>query len=373
MAIRKINKWWWIDFSHNHIRYRKPSPDNSRDGAEAYEALLRQKLARGETLDRQDTKQEECEQKFKEFAWKWVETYVKTNNKPSEIGRKRHTLRAHLIPYFGEIRLDKITTFRIEQYKAKKIKAGLANQTINNHLTVLSSCLHAAEDWVNLEKLPKIKRLKVPPSQFDFLSPEELKRLLAHTNGMWRELILMASKTGLRRGELRGLAWSDINWDNKTLTVRQSWCEVKKGLVTPKSNKERHIPLTNELYEMLLQKKVSFGFVFSGQGGQRLNHGRLKRELEKACTRAGIRKITCHALRHTFASHLVMNGAPLKAVQDLMGHADIKTTMRYAHLTSSSLNAAIDLLEPTYRPSEKFGHYMVNAEQELVSVGQKTK
>ncbi len=58
---------------------------------------------------------------------------------------------------------------------------------------------------------------------------------------MGRELILVASKTGLRRGELRGLAWPDINWNNRTLTVRQSWCEVKKGLVTPKSNKERCI------------------------------------------------------------------------------------------------------------------------------------
>ncbi len=369
MAIRKINKSWWIDFSHNHIRYRKPSPDNSKAGAEAYEAVLRQKLARGETLNLQDKKRDECEQEFKEFAWKWFETYVKTNNKASSISHSMYTLRAHLIPFFGKLPLNKIETLHIEQYKAMKTKKGLASKTVNNHLTVLSSCLHTAQDWVNLEKLPKIKNLKVPPYDTDFLSPEESEKLLEHAQGMWREIILMALKTGQRRGELQGLNWPDINWNNRTLTVQHSWCNRKKGLVTPKSNKKRHIPLTNELHEVLLQKKLSIGFVFPGENGQRFDDKRLNQEIRNACTKAGIRQISCHTLRHTFASHLVMKGAPLKAIQDLLGHADIQTTMRYAHLTPSSLNAAIDLLEPSNRPTENVGHYMVNTEQEPVRVG----
>jgi hypothetical protein len=87
MAIRKIRNWWWIDIRHNHTRYRKRSPANSKAGAEAYEATIRQKLARGESLELAppDKKQEERKQMFKEFAWKWLETYAKTNNKFSEI------------------------------------------------------------------------------------------------------------------------------------------------------------------------------------------------------------------------------------------------------------------------------------------------
>ena len=371
MAIRKIKKSWWIDFRHNHIRYRQRSPDNSKAGAEAYEAVLRQKLARGETLGLQDKKWEECEQKFKEFALKWFETYVKTNNKPSEISRKMYTLRANLVPFFGEIPLNKIETLHIEQYKAMKTKEGLANKTVNNHLTVLSSCLRTAQDWVNLKSLPKIKQLKVPPYDIDFLSPEESESLLAHSQGMWRELILVALKTGLRQGELRGLTWPDINWNNKTLTVRHSWCDYKNGLVTPKSNRKRHIPLTNELYEMLSQKKLSIGFVFPGENGQRFYDERLNEEIRKACTKAGIRQVSCHTLRHTFASHLVMKGAPLKAIQELLGHADIHTTMRYAHLTPSSLKTTIDLLEPSSRTSDNFGQYMVNTENKPVRVSDK--
>ena len=369
MAIRKIKKSWWIDFSYNHIRYRKRSPYNSRDGAEAYEAVLRQKLARGETLDPQEKKQQECEQQFKEFAWKWFETYVKTNNKPSEIYSKKSALRAHLIPFFGNMSLNKMRTFHIEQYKAQKIKEGLAKKTVNNHLTVLSSCLRTAEDWVNLKTLPKIKWLKIPPYEIDFLSPEESERLLAHSQGMWREIILMALKTGLRRGELQGLSWADIDWNAQTLTVRHSWADNLKVLNTPKSNKVRYIPLTNELYEVLLQKKLSVGFVFPGENGQRFVGKRLNIEIRNACTKAGIRQISCHTLRHTFASHLVMKGAPLKAIQELLGHADIQTTMRYAHLTPSSLKASIDLLDPSSRLPENFGQYTVNPERLLVRVG----
>ena len=118
----------------------------------------------------------------------------------------------------------------------------------------------------------------------------------------------------------------------------------------------------------LLQKKLSTGFVFPGESGNRFNGPRLNREIRDACTKAGTRQITCHILRHTFASHLVMNGAPLKAVQELMGHADIQTTMHYAHLTPSSLKASIDLLEPPTRPPENFGQYMVNGEQQPVMV-----
>lgn len=368
MAVRKINNSWWVDFRHNYIRHRKRSPDNSKAGAEAYEAVLRQKLARGETLNREDSDQQEREQKFEAFAWKWFETYVRTNNKASEINHKKCALRAHLVPFFGAIPLNKIQTLHIEEYKAKKTKEGLANKTVNNHLATLSSCLHTAQDWVNLKNLPKIKKLKLPPDNFDFLSLEESEQLLAHAHGMGREIILMALKTGLRRGELQGLTWPDINLNNKTLTVRHSWCDIKKGLVAPKSNKTRHIPLVYELREALLQKKLSSGYVFPDENGQRIDGRLINQELRNACSKAGLRKITCHNLRHTFASHLVMKGAPLKAVQELMGHADIKTTMRYAHLTPSTLNAAIELLEPSARPPENFGQYMVNREQQPVMV-----
>src|SRR5882762_2081967 len=102
------------------MRYRKRSPKNSLAGAKAYELLLRQRIARGEPLNGHEENQGPPVPTFKEFSEKWYETYVCTNNKPSEQKAKRVTLRAHLLPCFGPLRLDDISGLEIEEYKAAK-------------------------------------------------------------------------------------------------------------------------------------------------------------------------------------------------------------------------------------------------------------
>src|SRR4051812_43650618 len=110
MATRKIKNSWWIDLRHNGVRYRKKSPANSKAGSEDYEANIRQKLARGESVNVvRDDKEDERKQTFKAFAWSWFDTYVATNNKPYEIENKKYTLRSHLIPFFGECSIGEIT------------------------------------------------------------------------------------------------------------------------------------------------------------------------------------------------------------------------------------------------------------------------
>src|SRR5947208_1589798 len=121
MSVRMIKKSWWIDFRFDHTRYRKRGPENSRAGALAYEATLRQKLARGESIDRV-TNTTEQEQTFEQFAWKWFEEYVVPNNKYSEQRIKKYTLSGALIPFFGKLLVEEITSHHIEQYKAQRIK-----------------------------------------------------------------------------------------------------------------------------------------------------------------------------------------------------------------------------------------------------------
>src|SRR5215831_7142720 len=113
MAVRMIKRTWWVDFRFHHTRHRQRSPDNSRAGALAYEAVLRQKLARGETLDPEE-KTGSDEITFGQFAWQWFDQYVKANNKISEQYSKEKILKSSLIPFFGAMRLDEITTERIE-------------------------------------------------------------------------------------------------------------------------------------------------------------------------------------------------------------------------------------------------------------------
>jgi site-specific recombinase XerD len=97
---------------------------------------------------------------------------------------------------------------------------------------------------------------------------------------------------------------------------------------------------------MLYQRKKSTGYVFTDVDGELFTQARLGYRLEKTCAKAGLRRITWHVLRHTFASHLAMRGVPLHTVQALMGHSTITMTMRYAHVAPSALRTAIDVLNP---------------------------
>lgn len=343
MGVRKLGNSWWVDFQIDHHRYRKRSPENSRSGALAYEALMRQKLARGESLDRA---KREPEQTFEQFAWQWFEDYVVPNNKFSEQRAKKGILANHLIPFFGNFSVSEISTHHIEQFKAWQAKQDVSKKTVRNRLTVLSKCLSCAHEWLGLSTaLPRIVWPKGPPAKTDYLTPDECELLLKHSEGILREMIMTALRTGMRQGELKGLQWSSVDWQNRSLTVRHSYCDVRKTLDTPKSNRERHIPLDIDIFEMLYRRRERTGYVFR-DGNKAWNSPRLNARLAMVCKRAGLRKITWHVLRHTFASHLAMKGAPLNSVQALLGHATITTTMRYAHVAPSTLRATIELLNP---------------------------
>lgn len=348
MTQRKIGNSWWVDITYSGIRHRKKSPANTKEGAKTYEAHLRRSLAQGETLEDSDKKRKRA-QPFDEYAWIWFQTYVVVHNKPSEIVRKRHVLNKQIIPFFRKTPINKISTLQVEQFKAHLVTSGLSNRSINCHLWLLGKCLRDADEWYELPSLPKIKTLKTPPDEVSFLEKAECERLLANLDGQWREIVLTALKTGLRLGELRALRWQDINWDKKLLSVNHTWCQVSKGLVAPKSNKGRTVPLTHDVYSLLLRRRAEDSeFIFSNGYGYRFGCQPLNNAIAKACKNANIRKITCHCLRHTYASHLALAGVPLVVIQRLLGHSSIQMTMRYAHLSNSSLNDAIGALEASY-------------------------
>lgn len=343
MPQRKIGKAWWVDITHDKKRYRKKSPHNSKAGAQAFEATLRKKLAEGATLE-DSKKREKQTQPFEVFAWFWFRTHVQVHNKPSMIAKVRSILSNKLIPFFGSTALDRITTLHVERYKAKIAATGVSNKTINNELSVLSKCLRDAKQWLDLDSIPNIVVLKTPPSKYDFLSERECDLLLRQLSGVWFEIVYVALKTGLRRGELQGLRWQDISLDAKTLTVQHSWCSVKYSLLSPKGNKARTIPLAEDVVEILRRREEKEGFVFAVDDFV-FQPVTLGQQLSNACEQAGIRKITCHVLRHSYASQLALNGAPIAMIQRLLGHTDIKVTMRYAHLSQESVNEAVQYMQ----------------------------
>jgi len=356
MAVRKRKDSWYIDFRTHRKRYRKKSPDNTKAGAEGFEALVRRRLTNGEDPFGSQADDDPV-MAFADFAVRFIETYAKTNNKPSEIRQKQLIMQASLIPFFGKYKLDKISSMLVEDFKAKRKQGGLAAKTINNHLAILRKCLNIAQEWTGLEKIPKIKPLKVPPYKFDFLSEDESETLVhSFEESLWRDLTFTALKTGLRFGELIALNWEDINLESRTICVRHS---LVNGLMeSPKNNKARYLPMTYGLCDVLSQRKQKKGFIFCDDNGEPLKHERARRVLHRQCKLIGLRKVGWHMLRHTFASHLACKGVSLKTIQELLGHSDMKMTMRYAHLLPATLREAINVLDKP-RDLEYFGHSVV--------------
>ncbi len=350
------------------MRYRIKGPENSKSGAQAYEAVLRQKLARGEDILK---KTGDDVPTFETFSTKWFSEYVVPNNKQQEQRTKMYALRSSLIPYFGKKRIDQITTYDIERYKAACLEKGLARKTVNNRLGTLRKCIVTAHDWQQVSgSLPKFTPLKCPPPQTDYLSADECALLLSKSEGAIREVILLALRTGMRQGEIRGLQWSSINWENRIITVRHSLNDRMHQLESPKSNRERYIPIDIDVYELLFKRKKDTGYVFISPDNGPYDSQRLLRQLHKVRHLAGLREFGWHMLRHTFATQLTAKGAPIAAVQSLLGHSTIVMTMRYAHVAPSTLRTAIDLLNPRMAANTNFGHQLgtgwIHAEQKEV-------
>ena len=286
-----------------------------------------------------------------EFAEEWMTTDVAVHNKPSDQARKRCTLRNHVAPFFGKQRLDQITTRQIDAFKAKQVGKGLKVTTINQHLKLLRRVLRFAHSWGVLTDVPAVRMFPTPSADaFDWLRPAEAGRLLDVAEAMnqrWFTVFLLALRTGMRKGEIFALHWSAVDFDRRRVTVEFStW---RGQLSTPKTGKTRVIPMSADLVDALRawRLKSSGELVFPDRDGRSVLRDPMSanRALHRALTRAGLRHVRFHDLRHTFASHLLLRGMSLKIVQVLLGHSSVTMTEKYAHVADEQLVTAVEALD----------------------------
>ena len=198
----------------------------------------------------------------------------------------------------------------------------------------------------DLDAMPAVKWMKAPAPAFRFLDFDEAKRLIRGMadEPLWQTMVLVAMRTGLRLGELRGLRWCDVDLAAARLIVRQA--VARKVVGTPKGGRQREVPLAPSVVDALKGWRHLRGpLVFCNDDGSMLTKEQCKWPLKRAQRRAGLTALGWHDLRHTFASHMVMRGVSLKAVQELLGHSTIEMTMRYAHLAPRVLSQAVDCLD----------------------------
>jgi len=366
MPVRKIDKTWIIDIRFLGRRYRQKSPENSKGSALAYESFLRQELAKCGTLShlKKRADDQDNDLTFGSFANRWFRDYVTHNNKHSDRLSKDSILKKHLNPFFGKTLLKDVGSKQIEHYKQLKLSANYNPKTINNHLAVLHKCLAIAEEWGVIEHVPKIRLLKttLPPPKY--LTDAEAQRLLAvATVEPLHTMILTAIRTGVRHGELIALQWDDVDLKNRRICVKR--CSVKGVVGTTKNGRVRYLPVTQDLADALRLIPRKCDLVFPGVQDNIMHHSITNRWINSAYEHAGIKASGWHILRHTFASQLVSRGASIKAVQDLLGHATLNMTLRYAHLSPETLRDTIRLLEPApiLNPESKF--WAVDGQKEI--------
>jgi len=277
-----------------------------------------------------DKKKEE-KLKFEDFAQEFIEYYCKLNKKSWE--RDAQSIR-HLRAVFAGKYLYVITPLEIEKYKEKRIHL-VKPATINRELSCLKTLFNKAIEWGKLELNPmkKVKLWKENNQRVRYLEKEEIKRLLENCPEYLKPIVLVALNTGMRQGEILNLQWPDIDFHQELIYINDS-----------KSGEARKIPMNSTTLAALGQRKKGRGssYVFSNKEGEPFR--KVYKGFKAALRRAEISNFTFHDLRHTFASHLVMNGTDLKTVQELLGHKTFKMTLRYTHLSSDHKRNAVDNL-----------------------------
>jgi integrase len=195
-----------------------------------------------------------------------------------------------------------------------------------------------------------VKLSKERNERVRYLEPIQITALLAKAPPHLKPILVTALHTGMRRGELLRLRWEDVNFRENLLHVNES-----------KNGEGHYLPVSDELRHILLELPSRFegGLVFpstmpkrKNRDGEQHPYRDVKNSFRTALDDAEITDFRFHDLRHTFASTLVMHGADLNTVRELLGHKSIKMTLRYAHLSPKHKHAAIALINSAYAATD---------------------
>lgn len=265
--------------------------------------------------------------------------------KPSTLRGYRSAIDAHLLPAFGELPVEEVTTAAIEQWLAG---FGGSVRNRNKLLIQLHGILGRARRVYGLpgNAAAEVEKFSQRSSgEIEVFSPEEVWALVrAAASEQDGAVFLTAAFTGLRMGELLALRWRDVDFAGATIRVRASY--YLGQLTTPKSGKVRAVPMAPDVGTALAQlgrRMRCVGhddLVFAGDAGGHLDGSALRRRYKEALCRAGLRTLRFHDLRHTFGTRMIAK-ADIRRVQEWMGHADIQTTMRYLHYAPHAEDARL--------------------------------
>jgi integrase len=283
---------------------------------------------------------------FADAAAEWLRfVEYDRRRKPSTLEGYRAVVRAHLLPAFGDLPLESVTSRAIEDW-AGRLEGSASKRRLA--LVLLHGIFRRAMSVWGLATNPAAHVEKPPldrSGDIAVYSPEEVWALVrAAASEQDAAMFLTAAFTGLRRGELLALRWRDVDFSGSLIRVRASY--AAGAVTTPKSGKVRAVPMAPDVAEALARLSTRPHFiadddlVFPGEAGGFLDGSALRRRYDAAIKRAGLRHLRFHDLRHVFGTRMIAV-ADIRRVQEWMGHADIQTTMRYLHYVPREADAEL--------------------------------
>ena len=347
---------WRLRYSHNGEQSCLSIgllSDMSLDDARAHAFAYKKQLRLGEN-PMNSLKNERVCPKFSEFVEKYYLPYIRSYKRC--VTADQTLLDNHLLPAFGNARMNAITRYDVVMFLQEKVAANYKPAYCNRFLVLLGFCFNLAIKWditgVIKNPVKDVERLKANNKIERFLKQDEALRLLqaiqASPNQMLQYFVPLALLTGARKRELLDARWEDIDFNRRVWRIPMT-----------KSGRPRHVPLTNEAVEILttlrsrlpqmleqpelIENPWILPNLSTGKPFQSIfnswNTARIK---------AGVSDLRVHDLRHSFASALVNQGIPIYDIQKLLGHQDIKTTERYAHLAPDRLRASASAAGEVY-------------------------
>jgi integrase len=370
---------WFIDYRLPNGKRRQEKIGTSKKLAETVLQKRKVAIAEGKFLDL--VKNEKIT--FEAFAKEYLALHSRPHKK-TWVTDEYHF--KDLERFFGGKYLFAITAQDIEHFKAERLKERIGKErigkekkgeekfvstsTVNRQLATLRNMFNKAVSWGKLEVNPMkdVRSLKEPKGRLRFLEQEEIVKLLSNCNKKLKPIVVLALFTGMRRGEILGLKWPDIDFKRNIIT-----------LLDTKNGEKREVPMNGHVKTALIHIKRNpyTQNVFCDNNGAVYQD--IRKSFSTALRKSGINDFRFHDLRHTFASQLVMTGANLNTVRELMGHKDITMTLRYSHLAPSYKQEAVDnlgkkvetfwRLEPSVAKSPKTRVSQVVEHQSFVNTG----
>jgi integrase len=276
--------------------------------------------------------------KFSVLAERFLQ-FQKFEIQPSTLQKYEGHLSKYLLPHFGGLMSDQITKSDIMNFKVHLSGMKVSDALKHQVFSLLKTVFKRSVEWdlIQFDPTHSVRAPKKGNSRIEYWYEYEATRFLEGMRTHPRFLVyLLALNTGMRAGEIFGLKWDSVDFENRLITIRRTFDQKTREIKeTTKNHKWRHVGINSVLMAALSKALPSngFGTVIDREVAGCQSPAHIAREFAADCKRVGVRRIKFHDLRHTFATQFVGRGGAIHALSGILGHSSSSMTDRYAHFT----------------------------------------